>query len=195
MVPREQAEEVRRYLSAAGVDARLVSPSEIAVPAAHEEVGDIVLRWDGAEVTIDIGRHFHAHFESDETGPPASEHIAGFILEFMAGRSVLTAAYSGSHLLWSRVKHLESGSEWVVGFPAERLGILARVLRWIKPPRERTCSFRWSGPMASADAGQMEISAGAEAMAKLSKLTPEELGQLVDVLKDWIEKRDADAAG
>src|SRR5882724_5592448 len=90
-------DEFRRMLPSAGRKEEITDRLEVTIPSIHPEVGDIVARLDGDEITVSIGEHFHCHFStylqdslsSDEVERATAREAVEYIADFMAGDMIL----------------------------------------------------------------------------------------------------------
>lgn len=86
---------------------------EVIIPARSPEVGDIVARLDGDEVTVSIGDYFHCHFSTfmleglspDEAEREAAREAVEYIADFMADEVVLRLHFDGGRFQMSETYH------------------------------------------------------------------------------------------
>ena len=104
-------------------------PDPIATfPAAHPDVGDLVITDDGAEATVFVGDLTHGHFGPyDQTSSPAqvADRATDEIVDFLA------LLFADRVLLWSVPGH--SGGWRLLTHDGR------------EPPRQAN-TFLWSGP-------------------------------------------------
>lgn len=74
---------------------------QITIPAAHPEIGDLVLQDDDDEVTAFVGRFTHSHFSNYEDIPTAekeriiAENVVAFLDDLFADRIVMWGSHRG----------------------------------------------------------------------------------------------------
>lgn len=113
------------------------------LPARAAQVGDLVIAWDDDELTVEVGRLFHAHFTFD--GDPGADRAAGahdaaqraaeFVRDVMADAVRFRVDFAGERVLGAQA--------W---YPATSDAD--------PPPPEATHTpeYLWSGPVPSASA-------------------------------------------
>ena len=107
---------------------------EVTVPAQSPDVGDIVARLDGDEVTISIGDYFHCHFSTflqeglspAEAESEAAREAVEYIADFMADEVILRLHFTGGRFRMSETYHREVD---------------------VKPPAPEDREYVWSGPL------------------------------------------------
>ena len=81
-------------------------PPQLTIPAAHPEVGDIVLQDDDEEITAFLGHFTHRHFSNYDEIPTAekekliAEDVASFLEDLFADRIIMWGSprgMGGSH--------------------------------------------------------------------------------------------------
>ena len=126
---------LRRQLSEVDVSERFTDRLVVTVPARHPETGAIVVWLDGDEITVQIGQHFHCHFEThlDEgVAPTEGERLAvqravDFIVEFMADSIVLRVSRQRGRVV-SAATHIADAA--------------------LPSPSPNQTDYLWSGPKA-----------------------------------------------
>lgn len=156
------------------------SGSEIIVPAAHPEVGELTVRSDPAGLMVSIGGRFHQHFDGNST---ATEDAAvAFLTDFLSDRCIITAAYAGRQLIWSRLDNLRTGGRSFLIWPRPaKGGGWLRLLRRLWPPKTFTRSFVWTGPVVNQEHVRHDPK-GEQLFHRLGDLDPSQAEQLVDYL-------------
>jgi len=105
---------------------------EIAIfPAAHPDVGDVVVSDDGDEITVTVGSISHGHFNAfdlspDQAAQRIAEDVADFIESLFAGRVLLWKNRQGSSGGWDTVAEGET--------PTRRANVF---------------NYLWTGPIAA----------------------------------------------
>jgi hypothetical protein len=101
-------------------------------PAAHPEVGDILIYDDGNEFTVELGRFTHGHFGIGSAALPEGEHAeraAEEVVEFLEPVFADEVVFWGGHDRPGGYFRRESGSRW---------------------RREGEPEYVWSGPLREA---------------------------------------------
>ena len=110
----------------AGIRLESGEPRRATIPAAHPDVGEIVLQDDGHEITAFIGRFTHSHFSNYDDIPESekeqviAEDVAQFLEDLFADRVVMW----GSH---------DSGGGW-------------RSIDYGDAPQPKRNEYVWTGP-------------------------------------------------
>jgi hypothetical protein len=127
-------DEFRRMLPIAAHKEEITDRLEVTIPSIHPEVGDIVARLDGDEITVSIGQHFHCHFSTylqdrssaDNVERATAREAVEYIADFMAGDVILRLQFEGESLRSSETyyRHIE-----------------------VKPPGPDDREYGWSGPL------------------------------------------------
>lgn len=113
------------------------------LPARAAQVGDLVITWDDDELTVEVGRLFHAHFSF--LGEPGADRAAGvqdaarraaeFVRDVVADEVRFRVDFAGKRVLGAQA--------W---FPA------ASDAEPPPPEATHTPEYLWSGPVSSAPA-------------------------------------------
>jgi len=127
-------DEFRRMLPSAGRKEEITDRLEVTIPSIHPEVGDIVARLDGDEITVSIGEHFHCHFStylqdslsSDEVERATAREAVEYIADFMAGDMILRLQFKGKQFRSSETYYRDTE---------------------VKPPGRDDREYDWSGPL------------------------------------------------
>lgn len=116
---------------------RTQDPREILrVPAKASDVGDLIVYNDGDELTVEVGKISHRHFDGflsraereEDRQREAAEDAAKWIEEILADRVRFRVEYSAGRVI--------AGSSWD---PSESDGG-----RWLKPT-DQAREYLWSG--------------------------------------------------
>ena len=90
------------------------------IPAAHPEVGDLLVWDDVEELTIGIGAHHHGHHSlymyddlpSGEAEDRVVQEAMDFVRALFAQRLVLGLSWDGDRLRWSRTYQLDTDNDF-----------------------------------------------------------------------------------
>jgi hypothetical protein len=131
MLTEELAQEIRKRLPRLVIREGPPGGVELVIAAAHERVGDVVIRDEGGEATLEIGRISHGHFGDYREGV-SDEEVARTIAEDIV--SFLELLSTDRVLLWASG---DSG-RWRVLDENERADVHSDA---------GTHFFLWSGPL------------------------------------------------
>jgi hypothetical protein len=77
------------------------APPQLTIPAAHPDVGDVVLQDDDEEITAYVGHFTHSHFANYDNIPTAdkekmiAEDVVTFLDDLFADRIVMWGSHRG----------------------------------------------------------------------------------------------------
>lgn len=177
-----QLKQLRSRLAHAAIVSENISETALMVKAVNREVGDIVIRTDGGEVTVSLGDHFHQHFDSSPTLAERTSDVLQFILDFVTGRSVLTITYVGTRRTTARLANPGTGQSTVIAYAMEERDSTSGARpSSANSTSQSTRSFKWTGPV-SADVPPPLDDATSKLAQRLSQLTVDDMKQLADEL-------------
>ncbi len=180
-------EQLAERLEEAGVKAEKGTATSLVVGAQCEAIGDLSIQASQGEYRVEIGPHFHKHFDEDDP-TRRLDRVFDFVLAVLADQVVFTVQYKGSAPVSIRMDDIEAGESSFASYFRGKLGLWERFGSLFNGRRESYQSFRWSGPIQSFVPPERENGKGTEQVVEaLSRLSASEAVELVEQLKkEWV---------